>query len=103
MHLARAMASGHFNSAMLLVKVECLLQTIDRYPFVNTLNMICQEFPSPKRRLIVISQILFYYCLIEQNPKELMRYLQIYMDQDIDDKIKRRHLIVNNQYLIIYY
>uniref|UniRef100_A0A2S2PAG1 Uncharacterized protein n=1 Tax=Schizaphis graminum TaxID=13262 RepID=A0A2S2PAG1_SCHGA len=93
MYLSRGMAAGHFSSAVQLVKVECLLQPVNKFPFVQTLNMMYDVFPSPKRRLIILSQILLYYNYYENNPKEMMRYLKMYIDQDIEDALKKRHLI----------
>lgn len=90
------MASGHFNSSLQLIKVECLLQPMNKFPLVQTLNMIYDVFVSPKRRLIILSQILLYYNYCENNSKELMRYLKLYMEQDIDYTLKKRHLIVSN-------
>lgn len=95
MHLSRGMAAGHFNSALQLIKVECLLQPVDKFPLVKTLNMMYDVFPSPKRRLVILSQILIYYNYCENNPKEMMRFLKMYIDQEIDDIFKKRHLIVS--------
>lgn len=89
------MSAGHFRSALQLIKVECLIQPVDKFPLVVSLNMIYDVFPSPKRRLIILSQILIYYYYCENNPKELMHYLKLYMDQDIEDAFKKRHLIVS--------
>lgn len=94
------MASGHFGSSLLLIKVECLecsLKPAKKFPLVQTLNMIYDVFTNPKRRLIILSQILIYYIYYEKNPKEFMHYLKLYMDQDIDDTFKKRHLIVSNK------
>ncbi|CAI6350792.1 unnamed protein product [Macrosiphum euphorbiae] len=93
MHLSRGMAAGHFSSSLQLIKVECLLQPVDKFPLVKTLNMMYDVFPSPKRRLVILSQILIYYNYCENNPKEMMRFLKMYIDQDIDDTFKKRHLI----------
>lgn len=103
MYLSRGMAAGHFSCSLQLVKVECLLKSVYEYPFVKTLDLICEVFPSPKRRLIVLSQILMYYCFKGNNPTQLMHYLKMYMDQDIDDKLKQHHLFVNIVYLTITY
>ncbi|XP_022179430.1 uncharacterized protein LOC111040046 isoform X1 [Myzus persicae] len=92
-HLSRGMAAGHFGSSLQLIKVECLLQPVDKFPLVKTLNMMYDVFPSPKRRLVILSQILIYYNYFENNPKEMMRFLKMYIDQDIDDTFKKRHLI----------
>lgn len=89
------MVHGHFSSSLQLIKVECLLQPVKQFPLVQTLNMIYDVFTSPKRRLIILSQILIYYNYYENNPKEIMHYLKLYMDQDIDDTFKKRHLIVS--------
>lgn len=89
------MSSGHFGSALLLIKVECLIQPVEKFPLVQNLNMIYDSFPSPERRLTVLAQLLLYYNYIEHNPKELIRYLKLYMDQDIDDTFKKRNLIVS--------
>jgi len=89
------MAAGHFSSSLQLIKVECLLQPVDKFPLVQTLKMMYDVFPSPKRRLIILSQILIYYNYCENNPKEMMRYLKMYIDQDIEDTFKKRHLIVS--------
>lgn len=94
-HLSRGMAAGHFGSSLQLIKVECLLQPVDKFPLVKTLNMMYDVFPSPKRRLVILSQILIYYNYFENNPKEMMRFLKMYIDQDIDDTFKKRHLIVS--------
>jgi len=101
MYLSRAMASGHFSSSLQLIKVECLLQSVEKFPLVQTLKMIYDVFLSPKRRLIILSQILIYYYYNENNPKEMMHYLKLYMDQDIDDTFKKRHLIVSTFNTII--
>lgn len=103
MYLSRGMASGSFSCSLQLVKVECMLQSVDEYPFVKTLDLICEVFPSPKRMLIVLSQILMYYYFKGNNPTQLMHYLKMYMDQDIDDKSKLHQLTVNNHYLTIMY
>jgi len=97
MYLSRAMAFGHFGSSLQLLKLECLLQPVEKFPLVNTLNLIYDVFPSPKRRLIILSQILIYYYYYEDNPKELMHYLKLYMDQDIDCNLKKHHLVVSNK------
>jgi len=89
------MAAGYFSSSLQLIKVECLLQSVEKFPFVKTLNMMYDVFPSPKRRLIILSQILIYYNYCENNPKEMMRFLKIYIDQEIDDTFKKHHLIVS--------
>lgn len=101
MHLSRGMAAGHFSSSLQLIKVECLLQPVDTFPLVKTLNMMYDVFPSPKRRLVILSQILIYYNYCENNPKEMMRFLKMYIDQEIDDTFKKRHLIVSYSNLII--
>ncbi|XP_025197118.1 uncharacterized protein LOC112595929 [Melanaphis sacchari] len=93
MYLSRGMAAGHFSSSLQLIKVECLLQPVDKFPLVQTLKMMYDVFPSPKRRLIILSQILIYYNYCENNPKEFLRYLKMYIDQDIEDTFKKRHLI----------
>lgn len=95
-HLSRGMAAGHFSSSLQLIKVECLLQPVDKFPLVQTLQMMYDVFPSPKRRLIILSQILIYYNYCENNPKEMIRFLKIYIDQDIEDTFKKRHLIFAN-------
>jgi len=89
------MVGGHFNSSLQLIKVECLLQPVNKYPIVQSLNYIYEVFTSPKRRLIILSQILLYYSLFDYNPKEIMFYLKLYMDQNIDNTFKKRHLIVS--------
>ena len=35
----------------------------------------------------------YNYC--ENNPKEMMRYLKLYIDQDIKDTFKKRQLMVS--------
>lgn len=95
------MSGGHFGSSLQLIKVECLLQPVEKFPLVKTLDMIYDVFTNPKRRLIILSQILIYYNYYENNPKEIMRYLKLYMDQDIDDIFKKRHLIVSKHKIII--
>lgn len=88
------MAVGNFGCSLNLIKTQCIELSIDEFPFVNQLKMIYDVFPSPKRRLIILSQILIFYFYHEDNPRELMQYLKLYMDQKIDDKIKKQQLIV---------
>lgn len=89
------MAAGDFSSSLQLIKLECLMQPINEFPLVQTLNMIYNVFPTAQRRLIVLSQILIYYYYCENNPKELMHYLKLYLDQEIDDTFKKSYLIVS--------
>lgn len=96
------MAAGHFSSSLQLIKVECLLQPVNEFPLVQTLNMMYDVFPSPKRRLVILSQVLIYYNYCDNNPKEIMRYLKLYIDQDIEDAFKKRHLIVSKSDKITY-
>ncbi|XP_001946582.1 uncharacterized protein LOC100165115 [Acyrthosiphon pisum] len=91
-HLYRGKAAGQFNTALQLIEVECLLQSVKTFPYVNTLNMMYDDFPNPVRRLIILKHLLIYYNYCEKNPKEMMRYLKLYIDQDVDDTIKKRHL-----------
>lgn len=93
MYLSRAVASGQFSSSLHLIKVECLLQPVNKFPFVKTLNMMYEVFQNPNRRIIILSQILFYYYYSEYNPKEMVRYLKLYLDEDIEDTYKKRNLI----------
>lgn len=95
MYLSRAMANGHFGSTLQLIKVECLLQPVEKFPLVQTLNMIYDTFPRPERRIAVLTQILLYFYFNENDPKELMHYLKLYMDQDIDNNFKIQQLIVS--------
>lgn len=95
MHLSRGMAAGNFYSALLLVKLECLLQHVSKFPLVPTLETIYDIFQSPNRRLIVLRQILIYYFYYENNPREMMRYLKLYLDQGVDDMLKKRNLRVS--------
>lgn len=103
MHFSRGMAAGQFNTALQLIKVECLLQSVNTFPYVHTLNMMYDNFQSPARRLIIVLHLLMYYNNCEKNPKEMIRYLKLYIDQDIDDTIKKRRLIVSLCYLIYNY
>lgn len=89
------MAAGHFGSSLLLLRVECLLQSVNTFPFVQTLNMMYNDFISPKRRLIILTQILMYFTYCDNNTKEIMHYLKLYIDQDIDDAFKKRGLLVS--------
>lgn len=97
------MAAGSFSSALQLLKVDCLLRPAKEFPIVETLNMIYSVFPSPQRRLIVLSQILIYYYYFENNPKELMHYLKLYLEQEIDDTLKKKYLIVSKNNVLIYF
>jgi len=83
------MSAGDFNSSIYMVQLECKLQPVNKFPFVKTLNKLYEIFLSSKRRLIILSQILkcYYY---ENNPKKMMHYLRLYVDQDIDDSLKKK-------------
>lgn len=80
---------------MQLMSVDCHLQSIEQYPFIQTLNSIYSIFDCPKRRLIILGHILLYYKYFEENPKELMAKLKLYLDQNIDDEIKIHTLKVS--------
>ncbi|XP_025425242.1 uncharacterized protein LOC112694091 [Sipha flava] len=93
MYFSRGMAVGNFDCSLNLIKTQCIESSIDEFPFVNQLKMIYDVFPSPKRRLIILLQILYFYFYHEDNPRELMHYLKLYMDQEIEDKIKKQQII----------
>lgn len=95
MHLSRGMAAGNFICALQLIKVECLLQQVDTFPIVQALNKMYDFFQSPNKRLIVLCQILIYYFYNENNPREIMRFLKLYLDQNVDDALKKYYLIVS--------
>jgi len=95
MYLSRGMAAGQFGSSLQLIIVECLLQSVEQFPFVKTLKKMYSDFPDPNRRLIIILQILLYYTIIENNPEKIMKYLKLYLDEDIEDKYKKHNLIVS--------
>ncbi|KAL5240438.1 hypothetical protein ACI65C_007848 [Semiaphis heraclei] len=92
-HLSLGMAAGNFYSALQYVKVECLLQPVNKFPYVQTLNKMYNDFENPQRRITILSHILIYFNYCEQKPKEMMRYLKLYMDQDIQDAVKKSRLI----------
>ncbi|XP_050540163.1 uncharacterized protein LOC126904874 [Daktulosphaira vitifoliae] len=92
-HLSRGMSGGNFGCAMLLLKVDCILQPIDKFPFVKTLNMMCDIFTSPKWHLSLISQILLYEYYYGNDPRTFIYYLRMYLDEEIDDSLKKRQLI----------
>lgn len=89
------MEAGDFNSSLQLIKVECLLQSVNSFPYVQSLNMMYDNFPNPPRRLVILIHILMYYNFCEYNPSEMMRYLKMYIDQEVDDTLKLRHLNVS--------
>jgi len=95
MYLSRGMAAGQFGSSLQLIIVECLLQSVEQFPFVKTLKKMYNDFQDPNRRLIIISQILLYYTLIENNPEKILKYLKLYLDEDIEDTYKKHNLIVS--------
>lgn len=80
---------------MQLLKVECILKDVCDFPVVQYLNSLLDIYDDPKRRLIIISQILLYYVFIEKNPEQLLYYLNVYLNQDIDDVQKKHHIIVS--------
>jgi len=103
-HFSLGMKAGNFYCALQFIKAECLLQAVDKFPYVQTLNTMYNDFENPKRRLTILSHILIYFNYCEQNPKEMMRYLKLYMDQDIQDAVKKSHLIVSKSnmcYIVI--
>ncbi|CAI6353710.1 unnamed protein product [Macrosiphum euphorbiae] len=92
-YFSRGMVYGNFDSSLQLIKVECLLQSVDKFPYVQTLNDLYDVFPSPNKRVNILMHILIYYNYCEKNPKEMMHYLKFYIDQDIADVIKKRKLM----------
>lgn len=91
---------GSFSSSLQLLKVQCLLKSVNDFPVVQYLNALYYKYDSPKRRLIIISQLLLYYIFIENNPKQLLHYLNIYLNEDINYIQKKYHInvsyIINN-------
>eukprot|EP00102_Acyrthosiphon_pisum_P021228 XP_016658438.1 PREDICTED: uncharacterized protein LOC107883282 [Acyrthosiphon pisum] len=92
-YFSRGQAYGNFNSSLQLIKVECLLQSVHEFPYVQTLNEMYNDFQNPKRRVTILIHILMYYNFCENNPKEMMRYLKLYTDQDIEDTFKKCQLM----------
>lgn len=88
------MLSGHFGSALQLIKVESRLQTADKFSYINALNLLYENFPSPQRRLVILSNVLTYY-YAEENAEKVMHYLKLYLDQTIDNAVKKRILAVS--------
>ncbi|XP_060878757.1 uncharacterized protein LOC132951078 isoform X2 [Metopolophium dirhodum] len=93
LHLSHGMAAGNFHSTLQFIKVECLLQPVNKFPYVQLLNTMYNDFQNPKRRLTILLHILMYFNYCEKNPKETMHYLKLYIDQDIEDTVKKSHLI----------
>ncbi|XP_050540156.1 uncharacterized protein LOC126904872 isoform X2 [Daktulosphaira vitifoliae] len=91
-HLKKAVSNGNFSSWLHLLKVECFLNS--QFPIIEFLNSMYEMFTEPKRRLIIISQLLLYYVYNEKNPTKLLHYLKLYLDQDIDYVQKKHHIIV---------
>lgn len=86
---------------MQLLKIDCYLNPVDSFSYIQTLKMIYEVFPSPKRRLIILTQMLLYYYDTE-NPKELIFSLKLLLDQDIEDVLKKQHLIVSELHILNY-
>lgn len=89
------MSAGFFSSAIQLMKVECILQPMDEFPYIKNLNMIYDMYPSPNRRLTILCHILMFYVYCEDNPKRMMHYTKLYLDQDINDSTKKQQLSVS--------
>lgn len=85
------MTAGTFQCAMDLFSVECLLHPREQFQFVDRLNKIYDCFLNPRRRCIVLAQILIFYCH-ENDPKEAMHYLKLFIDQDTDESWKKEYL-----------
>jgi len=99
MHFSCAKAYGNFNSSLQLIKVECLLQSVHKFPYVQKLSEMYYDFPNPKNRVIILIHILIYFIYSDYNPKEIMHYLKLFIDQDIEETIKKRQLMVNKSYI----
>lgn len=95
MYLSRKMIISTYGHAIELLKVECCLQSVDQFPFIRVLNAIYDAFPSPSRRLYIITQMLMYY-YYKDVPKEFMRCLKLYTDQNIDDTLMKQILLVSS-------
>lgn len=94
MHLLESSLSGSFSSSLQLLKVECHLKS-DRFPIVAYLNSLYKKYECPKTRLIIVSQILLYYIYNEKNQFQLLYYLNVYLNEDIDDIQKKQHIDVS--------
>lgn len=93
--MVKASSSGIFSSSLQLLKVECILKDVCDFPVVQYLNSLLDTYDCPKRRLIIISQILLYYTFIEKNPEQLLHHLNNYLNQNIDDVQKKHHIVVS--------
>lgn len=92
--MEKASINGSFSSSLQLFKVECLLKSKEDFPVVQYLDSLYEKYKSPKFRLIITSQILLYYIYIEKNPKQLLHYLDVYLNEDIDYVQKKHHINV---------
>ncbi|VVC43505.1 Hypothetical protein CINCED_3A010833 [Cinara cedri] len=92
-YFTRGFLGGSFSSSLQLLKVECLLDSDNNFSIVLYLDFLYELYTCPMRRLIIVNQILLYYTYIEANPKALINYLDIYLNQDIDYVQKKQQII----------
>lgn len=93
--MVKASSNRIFSSSLQLLKVECILKNVYDFPVVQYLNSLLDIYNCPKRRLIIISQILLYFIFIEKNQEQLLHYLNDYLNEDIDDVQKKLHIVVS--------
>lgn len=84
-----------------MLKVECLLKSSDVFPVEQYLNSLYERYEDPKRRLIIVSQLIFYSIFNENNSKKTLHYLNIYLNEDISYRQKKYN--INVSFILFYF
>lgn len=80
----------------MLIKVECLLSSVDNFPVVQYLRLLYASCTGAKKKRCISAQILLYYMYNENdNKKELLYCLDTYLNEHIDLVLKKNYISVS--------
>lgn len=80
----------------MLIKVECLLSSVDNFPVVQYLRLLYASCTGSKKKRHISSQILLYYMYNENDNKtELLYCLDTYLNDHVDFVLKKNYISVS--------
>lgn len=95
-YFKKSSLNGSFSSSLLLIKAECHINSVYNFPVVQYLKLLYDSCNGSKKKRFVSSQILVYYMYNENdNQKELLYCLDTYLNDHIDDVLKKNYTQVS--------
>jgi len=92
----KASSNKIFSASIHLLRAESELKF--NFSVISYLKSLLEIYTdSPKKRLIIISQILLYYVYVcnENNEEQLLHYLDKYLNENINNTYKKYYIYVS--------